>query len=1364
MTVAIKKISCIYADSLSVKRLLRELALLRNLRHPNIISIIEVLTGNADEERRRKESIEEWKLQHQQQQQQTVGADGVPDVDSPPHASARAQVAPSAPSVLPACPSAELDVIYLVSEALPQDLGSLIAGRHAFDDDAIRSIMFQVLRAVTYLHSVDIIHRDIKPSNILVDEHFRVKLCDFGLARVDLAALHDDPTQARTDRDRDRDPSAEPDEPPLIYAMTEQVVSRWYRAPEVFLSQGRYGVALDVWSCGCVLAELLGRQPLFPGRHPMHQMQLITDVLGRPSDEDLITFPDIANPCKAYLQSLFQSRVVGGGGVGGGRLDGASNLALLYPFASKDAIDLLAQLLKFSPRRRVKAYEAMQHVYFDSLFESVHLPDRMRREWRLIRQQQQQQQQHSSSAMVESTALTIAHAVNVLVLDRGDRNDRSDRSDRGSKRTTVERDSGLLKSAKESVLARRRSNRDTPTEALPTITRARTSNEEQTSSELRVAAATNASLSRSPSRLGDLTSPVRSPSSSVSALSSEVPSPSALALAAEARSRIIRLPYHHLRCSCLRCDHCITTSALRACLRDWELQHAEIERVEREKYGTSAEKAAAAAAAATATTAGTAAPAPLMPVMPVGSSSEGYLLLRETLVRQIREFARPSTARLLEEYQASRAAAAAAAALLQRDADGSEETTMPSDAASPTTPTLLPPRSRPQSSTSSPSPAQPSSSTLGVRPLGQGASKTRAPPLLTKHASFAHGGLGVGLAAPAQQATISPEGTSTPSTPHLNPPPALVLRKSTGAAGSLTTEANRVSQNRARVAAAMPHHVRSISLPVWTDVVSSVANGRFTSVVVDGTPAASHVPSRVPSAGTRAGDQTKNAAGSTTTAESGGASVPPSSNTTEAVPESPPAATGPAPLPRDHAHDRDHASHPAQLSPIQPLAVPISSRRGSLSQIHPGTVISSDVPPSGLISPVRMRASLPESPTAGTSTNAVTSPITPLLPPLSPPPPSATPPPTHATAAAAASGSNTLPAGSRPRVHLRRTSHTSSGPRVDKLPSIDRGGGIEDASESGSAPRTSRRSTLNSPTAMAAIVAGVGGDATDELVMTNTGSRQRRATFRLDAIVPPVAATGTSTNANAATTLVKDVANVHSTTSTAAATATTTTVAVKSPPSNRVVSHSTLGAPSRAKSTAPVPSHTDGSLPAPRSHIPSIPGSRARAHPDASTTAADPIAIPSRVGAHAGLFSTSPTTHIVSGAAPFPAPASTAPANQAFQKRRQQQQTDQLNATNTAAGTGDDTSPFASLVGVQRLVPSGASRRHTQPASVKSSSRLSGGGGVGPLPSAAASSVASPPVHQILLDPEYEVPAADRDLHATGSMRRPAPRTRLSRA
>ena len=118
-----------------------------------------------------------------------------------------------------------------------------------------------MLRGLKYVHSARVAHRDLKPSNVLLNANCDLKITDFGLAR----AIEEDESNK----------------------MTQYVVTRWYRAPEILLLVKRYTQAVDLWSVGCIFAELLRRQPLFPGRSYLHQLQLVIAQVGTPSADAL---------------------------------------------------------------------------------------------------------------------------------------------------------------------------------------------------------------------------------------------------------------------------------------------------------------------------------------------------------------------------------------------------------------------------------------------------------------------------------------------------------------------------------------------------------------------------------------------------------------------------------------------------------------------------------------------------------------------------------------------------------------------------------------------------------------------------------------------------------------------------------------------------------------------------------------------------------------------------------------------------------------------------------------------------------------------------------------------------------------------
>lgn len=111
--------------------------------------------------------------------------------------------------------------------------------------------LYQLLRGLKYMHSANVLHRDLKPCNLLLNANCDLKICDFGLARI----------TSETDY------------------MTEYVVTRWYRAPELLLNCSEYTAAIDIWSVGCILMEIFKREPLFPGRDYVQQLGLIVEVL-----------------------------------------------------------------------------------------------------------------------------------------------------------------------------------------------------------------------------------------------------------------------------------------------------------------------------------------------------------------------------------------------------------------------------------------------------------------------------------------------------------------------------------------------------------------------------------------------------------------------------------------------------------------------------------------------------------------------------------------------------------------------------------------------------------------------------------------------------------------------------------------------------------------------------------------------------------------------------------------------------------------------------------------------------------------------------------------------------------------------------
>ena len=221
--------------------------------------------------------------------------------------------------------------IYIVTDLMETDLHRVIYSKQELSNDHIQYFMYQVLRGVLYLHSANIIHRDIKPSNLLLNKQCDLKICDLGLARG---------YDVNTDN------------------LTEYVVTRWYRAPEVVLNSSQYTEQIDVWSTGCVLSELLGRTPLFPGEDYLDLIQRIVSVLGTPTQEDM---QFIENPAaKRFIGKLPKKE--------------KAKWSNVYPRASSVVLDLLDKMLVFNPQKRWTVKQCLEHPFFNGLHNSEEEP------------------------------------------------------------------------------------------------------------------------------------------------------------------------------------------------------------------------------------------------------------------------------------------------------------------------------------------------------------------------------------------------------------------------------------------------------------------------------------------------------------------------------------------------------------------------------------------------------------------------------------------------------------------------------------------------------------------------------------------------------------------------------------------------------------------------------------------------------------------------------------------------------------------------------------------------------------------------------------------------------------------------------
>ncbi|KAI1291849.1 Cyclin-dependent kinase 1 [Halotydeus destructor] len=215
--------------------------------------------------------------------------------------------------------------LYLVFEFLSMDLKKYIDSfpeGQSMEPKLIKSYLWQIIDAMVFCHRRRIIHRDLKPQNLLIDSKGTIKLADFGLARAFGI-------------------------PVRVY--THEVVTLWYRAPEVLLGGQRYSTPVDIWSIGCIFAEMFTGKPLFHGDSEIDQLFRIFRSLGTPTEEawpGVTSMPDF----KANFPS-WKSNV----------------LSSLVPTMDKQGVDLLSKMLIYDPHRRISGKAALLHPYFDDL-------------------------------------------------------------------------------------------------------------------------------------------------------------------------------------------------------------------------------------------------------------------------------------------------------------------------------------------------------------------------------------------------------------------------------------------------------------------------------------------------------------------------------------------------------------------------------------------------------------------------------------------------------------------------------------------------------------------------------------------------------------------------------------------------------------------------------------------------------------------------------------------------------------------------------------------------------------------------------------------------------------------------------------
>lgn len=224
--------------------------------------------------------------------------------------------------------------LMLVFEFMEQDLKRYMdvhGNRGALDPVTVRSFVFQLLKGTAFCHENRVLHRDLKPQNLLINKRGELKLADFGLARAFGIPVN---------------------------TFSNEVVTLWYRAPDVLLGSRTYSTSIDVWSVGCIMAEMTSGVPLFRGRDNNDQLMQIIRILGTPDEHTIkrilhespeIQYRPLPRLPKVPFQTLFPKM---------------HPLGTCLSIVFHTAIDLLDKLLQFDPAQRITADEALRHPYF----------------------------------------------------------------------------------------------------------------------------------------------------------------------------------------------------------------------------------------------------------------------------------------------------------------------------------------------------------------------------------------------------------------------------------------------------------------------------------------------------------------------------------------------------------------------------------------------------------------------------------------------------------------------------------------------------------------------------------------------------------------------------------------------------------------------------------------------------------------------------------------------------------------------------------------------------------------------------------------------------------------------------------------
>lgn len=234
--------------------------------------------------------------------------------------------------------------LMLVFEYMDKDLKKFMDSRGnggALDYITIKSFMQQLLAGIAFCHNNRVLHRDLKPQNLLINNKGQLKLADFGLARAFGIPVN---------------------------TFSNEVVTLWYRAPDVLLGSRTYNTSIDIWSAGCIMAEMYTGRPLFPGTTNEDQLQKIFRLMGTPSERSwpgISQFPEYKPNFHVYA---------------------TQDLRLILQQIDQYGLDILGKMLQLRPEMRISANDSVGHIWFRDL-------PQLRHQQQMQNQQQGQMQQ-----------------------------------------------------------------------------------------------------------------------------------------------------------------------------------------------------------------------------------------------------------------------------------------------------------------------------------------------------------------------------------------------------------------------------------------------------------------------------------------------------------------------------------------------------------------------------------------------------------------------------------------------------------------------------------------------------------------------------------------------------------------------------------------------------------------------------------------------------------------------------------------------------------------------------------------------------------------------------------------------------------